>query len=177
MYSFETAKAEENRFIALTSLTVKEFYEVLPVFSKHMFDVTKEHTRAPSAGGRPQAIKKVEDRLFFILFYLKTYPLQEVIAYSFGISQGTANVLIHKYSDILRLTLKEMGHTPARMTEEMLQRLNGQEQQIYVIDGTERRISRPTNELKQRLFYSGKKRPIRSRTMSLLAKLTEKSST
>jgi hypothetical protein len=177
MFSFQTAKADDNRFIALTSLTVKEFYEVLPIFSRHMFDFTKEKIRVSSVGGRPQAIKKVEDRLLFILFYLKTYPLQEVMAYSFGISQGTANVLIHKYSDILRLTLKEMGYAPARMTEEMLQRLNGEEQQIYVIDGTERRISRPTDELKQRFFYSGKKRPTRSRIMSLLAKVTEKSST
>ena len=96
--------------------------------------------------------------MFFILYYLKTYPLQEVIAYSFDISQGTANVLIHQLSHILKLTLAELGYVPARITEDMIKRLQLEETQPYVIDGTERPIVRPSNKVVQRTFYSGKKK-------------------
>jgi hypothetical protein len=39
---------------------------------------------------------------FFILFHLKTYPLQEVIAHLFGLSQGQAHFLIHQLSAVLK---------------------------------------------------------------------------
>lgn len=161
MFSFETAKLENNTFLSLTSLTVSEFEELLVPFSKNCNDISKRATRDPRLGGRPPALAKMEDRLFFILFYLKTYPLQEVIAYSFGMSQGTANVLIHQLSHVLKMTLNEMGHVPARITVDMLKKLENEEPQAYVIDGTERPIVRPSNPDDQKLFYSGKKKTYR----------------
>ena len=94
--------------------------------------------------------------MLFILYYLKTYPLQEVIAYCFEINQGTANVLIHQLSHILKLTLAELGCVPARITEDMIKRLQFEETQPYAIDGTERPIVRPSNNEAQKMFYSGK---------------------
>lgn len=161
MFSFETAKLESNTFCSLTSLTVSEFEALLGPFSKNCNDILNLANRDPSLGGRPPALAKMEDRLFFILFYLKTYPLQEVIAYSFGISQGTANVLIHQLSHVLKITLNEMGHVPARITADMLKKLENEMPQAYVIDGTERPIVRPSNPDDQKLFYSGKKKTYR----------------
>ena len=158
MFSYETAKQDEKTFLSLTSLTVQEFAELCDVFGKHWTEFTKQSEKNPSKGGRPHALKTMEDRLLFILFYLKTYPLQEVIAYSFGISQGAANILIHQFSRILKLALCEGGFVPPRLTEEMLQRLNQESPQDYGIDGTERRIVRPSNPDAESGFYSGKKK-------------------
>lgn len=159
MFSFETAKKLEGKaFLSLTSLTVSEFEKLLVPFSKNCNEIFNETTRDPRLGGRSPTLAKMEDRLFFILFYLKTYPLQEVIAYSFGMSQGTANVLIHQLSHVLKMTLNEMGHVPARVTVEMLKKLENEAPQAYVVDGTERPIVRPSNPDDQKLFYSGKKK-------------------
>jgi hypothetical protein len=89
---------------------------------------------------------------------LKTYPLQEVIAYSFGITQGTANTLIHQLSHILKVTFSALGYVPARITEDIIKRLQLEETQPYAIDGTERPIVRPSNNEVQEMFYSGKKK-------------------
>jgi tetratricopeptide (TPR) repeat protein len=158
MFSYETAKQDEKTFLSLTSLTVHEFSELCAVFGKHWNEFIKQSEKNPSKGGRPHALKTMEDRLLFILFYLKTYPLQEVIAYSFGISQGAANILIHQFSHILKLALQEGGFIPARITDEMLARLNQENPQDYGVDGTERRIVRPSNPDAERGFYSGKKK-------------------
>ncbi|MGZ8975232.1 helix-turn-helix domain-containing protein [Methylomagnum sp.] len=66
----------------------------------------------------PPLFKTAEDRLFFILFYFKTYPLQEVLAYSFEMSQSEANKLIHLLSLVLKMALQKTGSIPqdCRMT-------------------------------------------------------------
>jgi hypothetical protein len=42
-------------------------------------------------GGRKLHLLAIEDKLLFILFDFKVYPLQDVIAACFGMSQGRAN--------------------------------------------------------------------------------------
>jgi len=156
MFSYNSAILNEKTFISLTSLTVSEFNNLCKTFSIQWEKYTNQESKDAKNGGRPPALKTIEDRLFFILFYLKTYPLQEVIAYCFEMSQGTANTLIHQLSQILKLTLTELGHVPARLTEDMINRLQLEETQPYAIDGTERPIVRPSNNDVQEMFYSGK---------------------
>jgi hypothetical protein len=158
MFSYNSAILNEKTFISLTSLTIIEFNDLCKIFFKQWEKYTNQESRDSKNGGRPPSLKTIEDRLFFILFYLKTYPLQEVIAYCFDISQGTANVLIHQLSYILKLTLAELGYVPARVTEDMIKRLQFEEIQPYAIDGTERPIVRPSDNAVQKIFYSGKKK-------------------
>jgi hypothetical protein len=135
-------------------LNPSEFDELL-VFFAAAWD--EETGRDRAKGGRPPIIASMADRLLFILFYLKTYPLQEVIAYLFGMSQPQANCTIHQLSAVLNKALDACGHKPARLTEEMLSRLERETPQDLAIDGTERRINRPVDDLGQRTHYSGKK--------------------
>ncbi len=158
MFSYNSAILDEKTFISLTSLTISEFNELCKIFSIQWEKYTNQESKDPKNGGRPPSLKTIEDRLLFILYYLKTYPLQEVIAYCFEINQGTANVLIHQLSHILKLTLAELGCVPARITEDMIKRLQFEETQPYAIDGTERPIVRPSNNEAQKMFYSGKKK-------------------
>jgi hypothetical protein len=116
--------------------------------------------REVSKGDRSPNIGTHADRQLFILFYLKTYPLQEVIGYLFGLSQSQANVLIHPLSEVLKKALDGGGHRLARLSEEMLSRLTTEASQNIGIDGTERRINRPVNSVGQRCHDSGKKNAI-----------------
>jgi hypothetical protein len=100
----------------------------------------------------------MEGHLFFILFYLKAYPLHDVLAFSFEMSQGEANALVHQLSAILKATLNKGGFVPPQLSDEMVERSAQENAQDLGKDGTERRIIRPANPEVQEFFYSGKAR-------------------
>jgi hypothetical protein len=99
----------------------------------------------------------IEDKLLFILHYLKSNNLQMVQGALFGMSQPKANVWIHCLQPILNQTLAELGELPARQMDQVAF-TEGQET-IYFHDGTERPIPRPAQAEQQRAYYSGKKTP------------------
>src|SRR5688500_16890604 len=55
-----------------------------------------------------------EDRLFFLLTYLKTYAVQVVQGRLFGMSQSKANQWIHVLLPALLAALRGLGDAPAR---------------------------------------------------------------
>jgi hypothetical protein len=64
-----------------------------------------------------------EDRLFFLLTYLKTYTLQVVQGRLFGMLQGKANQWIHVLLPALLAALRTLGDAPARSLTALAQRL------------------------------------------------------
>jgi len=64
-----------------------------------------------------------EDRLFFILTYLKTYALQVVQGRLFGMGQSKANQWIHVLLPALLTALRTLGDAPARTLTALAQRL------------------------------------------------------
>ena len=64
-----------------------------------------------------------EDRLFFILVYLKTYALQVVQGRLFGMGQSKANQWIHVLLPVLLAALRTLGDAPARSLAALAQRL------------------------------------------------------
>ena len=154
MLCYEDLKGKPKTLMAMTSLKPSEFDELLVHFTAAWKEMTGTDA---SKGGRPPVIASMADRLLFILFYLKTYPLQEVIAHLFGLSQPQAHFLIHRLAAVLGKTLAASDHRPARLTEEMLSRLAKERPQDLGIDGTERRVNRPADKLGQRVHYIGKK--------------------
>ena len=64
-----------------------------------------------------------EDRLFFILTYLKTYALQVVQGRLFGMGQSKANQWIHVLLPVLLAALRTLGDAPARSLTALAQRL------------------------------------------------------
>jgi hypothetical protein len=65
-----------------------------------------------------------EDRLFFILVYLKTYALQVVQGRLFGMGQSKANQWIHMLLPALLAALRALGDAPARSLTALAQRLS-----------------------------------------------------
>jgi hypothetical protein len=159
MLCFDRVKSNVEVFQAMTSLTVEEFMILCTAFEtawKTYFGVKKESE--PSGPGRRPELRSLEDNLFFILFYLKCYPLQMVIGFLFGMSQSTANGWIHKLMSVLRIALDNLEALPERDPKALSKHLLSQEeQQRLAIDATERRVERPSDNDTQKFYYSGKK--------------------
>ena len=159
-----------TEFLALTGYTGEEFAALLPHFdecyvewiSTHRLDGKPRGKRKYSAY-KNSPLPMIEDKLFFILHYLKTNNLQQVQGAMFGMSQPKANLWIHCLHPILNQTLAELGELPARDMEQMI--VGADEDTIYFHDGTERPIPRPSDPEQQRLYYSGKKNDMGSRIM------------
>src|SRR5215469_76137 len=85
-------------------------------------------------GGKPRTARRFtvyencpvpspEDRLLFILAYVKTYSLQVVQGRLFGMGQSKANQWIHVLLPLLLATLRTLGDAPARSLRALAQRL------------------------------------------------------
>ena len=64
-----------------------------------------------------------EDRLLFILAYVKTYSLQVVQGRLFGMGQSKANQWIHVLLPVLLAALRALGEAPARSLSALARRL------------------------------------------------------
>lgn len=119
-----------NRILDLTSLTVEEFEHLVPAFEKaflaHMQDWTL-HGKPRTARRYTQyancPLPSPEDRLLFILCYLKQAPTQSFHGAVFGMGQPKANQWIHVLLPALRKALAASGDLPCRTREELDQRL------------------------------------------------------
>ena len=74
-----------------------------------------------------------QDRLFFLLTYLKTYSLQGVQGRLFGMSQSKANQWIHILLPALQAALCSLGDTPARSLSALAQRLGVSEAEAAMV--------------------------------------------
>jgi len=117
-------------FLDFTSLTLNEFQQLVLPFE------TAFQTRMAAwrMDGKPRTARRFtvyhncplptpEDRLLFILVYLKTYALQVVHGRLFGMVQGKANQWIHVLLPVLLAALRTLGDAPARSLSALAQRL------------------------------------------------------
>jgi hypothetical protein len=114
----------------LTSLTLEEFRRLVPPFEAAF----QAHMAQWRFDGQPRTARRYttyqncplptpEDRLLFILVYLKTYPLQVVQGRLFGMDQSKANQWIHTLLGVLQGTLRTLGDAPSRSLQELAQRV------------------------------------------------------
>lgn len=154
---YSAARNHGAAFTAMTSLSVLEFDKLIPAFKKE-FD--KKHGKdvfRPGRSGRPRILSSIHINLFFILFCMKCYQIQEVIGILFGMSQSRTNQTIHDLSPILNNALISLGHAPIRSSEALEEDLDKGSNNL-VIDATDRPVQRPQDDDVQRAYYSGKKK-------------------
>lgn len=159
MGKYQTYCNKPTEFLALTGYTREEFEALLPPFSTHFYQHMQTYRLDGKLRGKRgysdyanSPLPTSEDKLFFILNYLKTNNLQSVQGAFFGISQPKAHQWVHTLHAVLNQTLAECGELPARQMEKLV--VDAQES-LYFHDGTERPIPRPGED--QADFYSGKK--------------------
>jgi hypothetical protein len=125
------------------------------LLKKHLNNVETERKRAQGAGRKHTL--SIMEKLFFILFYLKTYPTFDVLANNFGVNRSTACRWVHTFLPLLEETLKQESVLPEReinSIEEFSEKF--QEIQEIYIDGTDRQTQRSSDTEKQKEHYSGK---------------------
>lgn len=166
MLTYAELKKKPKEFLAATGLYLEEFERLLPGFQKRAcfapspVQTRRGQPRKRRAGAGPkEQLTTVEDKLLFILVYQKTYPLQTMHGLQFGLSQPRVNYWMHLLLPLLQQTLAEMGMTPERDPQAVLDSsLVNEAAPDLLIDGTERRRQRPKDAKKQVAHYSGKKK-------------------
>ncbi len=121
MLRYQAIAENEPKLLALTSLTQTEFQQLVPYFATSFEHTLQSQTvegfdrvgRAYTAY-RNSPLPTIEDKLLFILVYLKQYPTQTVQGQLFGLSQSNANKWIHLLHPVLNHALALGGYVPQR---------------------------------------------------------------
>src|SRR4029434_3507727 len=112
---FIDVQTRPTEFLDVTSLTPDEFQLLVPPFEACF----QAHMREWCLNGKPRTARRFsvyqncplptpEERLFFILTYLKTYALQVVQGRLFGMRQSKANQWIHVFLPALLAALRAL---------------------------------------------------------------------
>jgi hypothetical protein len=127
---FTELQSRPMAFLDFTSVTLDEFQHLVPPFETAF----QCHMAAWRMDGKPRTARRFtvyktcplptpEDRLLFILTYVKTYALQVVQGRLFGMVQSKANRWIHVLLPVLLAALRSLGDAPARSLTALAQRL------------------------------------------------------
>src|SRR6266581_3779824 len=127
---FADVQSRPTEFLDFTSVTLDEFQQLVPPFEAAF----QAHMAVWRMDGKPRTTRRFtvykncplptpEERLMFILVYLKTYALQVVQGRLFGMVQGKANQWIHVLLPALLAALRALGDAPARSLTALAQRL------------------------------------------------------
>jgi len=157
----------EREYRAIIGISKKDFRELTVVFSECEQELKNQaykdfvafHGRKPNGGGSPK-FKTPSEKLFFTLYYLKTYPTFDVLGFVFNCKGKTAHENLYKFLPILENALEKLQVLPKRnfdSVEEFLEFIKGTED--LLIDATERLHHRKKDYEEQKRFYNGKKKP------------------
>ena len=138
---FADVQARPAEFLNLTSLTLEEFEALVAPFEAAFQD----HMAAWRLDGQPRTARRFtvyrtcplatpEDRLFFLLTYLKTYAVQVVQGRLFGMSQSKANQWIHVLLPALLAALRGLGDAPARSLTALAHKLAVSEEALAPLE-------------------------------------------
>jgi len=160
---------KQNRFLAMTGVNIEVFNNLLPYFGDaHQEYLSRYHLTGKRRSGYRQYVMYktsplpcIEERLAFILSYIKLNPLQEHHADLFDIEQKQCYEFVHGLRIILHKALESAGCMPAQTDKELQSRLSEfckEGEKVLLHDGTEREVPRPQDEDEQKEKYSGKKK-------------------
>jgi len=130
MLRYTTEKDKANQILNLTSLTVEQFEQLVEPFEqafvRYMTEWTMEGKPRTARAYTPYVnspLPTPEDRLLFLLCYLKVASLQVAHAALFGMTQSNANKWLHILLLVLHQTLRDLGDAPARHLLALRERL------------------------------------------------------
>ena len=162
MIKYSELARKPRQFLALTGYTVEEFQILLPYFRAEFESYVQTHTldgkrrtKRKYSPYKNSPLPTIEDKLLFILIYLKQADTQELHGALFEMSQPKVNIWIHLLHPILNRALAVADALPVRDAEQL--DLSEGEHSLFFHDGTERAINRPKDTEDQTTYYSGKK--------------------
>ena len=155
----------KRQWRAATGLEEHQFKNLL----KH-YQVSYEKKYGASVEARQAEIEVTpslqteEELLYFTLFSLKSGLTYDLLGLVCGMDGSNAKRNQELGLAVLKETLETAGCAPKRgfqSAEEFSQYLN--KEKTLLLDGTEQRIQRPSENEEQKMMYSGKKKDLRSK--------------
>ena len=137
MPKFDTILQHERRLRAFTGLDTATFTSFLPHFTSAMEHYLNHSTldgyiregdRAITYANSP--LPTPQDRLLFILTYLKQNAIQEVHGQLFGMSQSNVSKWVGLLLDILNTALARSSLLPARTAAELAAQLRADQSEL-----------------------------------------------
>ena len=168
MLSYTKLVKHPKHLHRLTGLTVEEFEQLLDKFQScwnmYVASLAKDPKRKRKiGGGRHATLETLEDKLLFILVYVRMYPLLFLQGIMFDIEEGNTCIWAHRLLPLLDNALGFAHKKPARKhrgrnLEELLRDFPELKELGILGDGVERPVRRPKDNEKQQKRYSGKKK-------------------
>ena len=159
---YKAALRTDRMCKATTGLRVNEFHGLVLDFTHNYqeYEAKRKKRRKRKIGaGRGSKIETIEEKLFYVLWYMKTYPTFDVASFWVGFHRSNACEWVHVLLPILEQTMKRKFVLPQRRIsdpEEFL-RLFPETMEVF-IDGVERLKQRPKKKKAAQRAYSGKKK-------------------
>jgi hypothetical protein len=149
-------------FQKCTGLTVPVFdqlvKDVLPLYLEaEERRLSRPHRQRAIGAGHPFELD-VRDHLLLTVIWLRLYPIHEVLAYLFDVSDSTVSRLIERVLPILEqsgrdgMRLPDPGRKRRRQLPDLLKDIP---ELTVIVDSFEQRVQRPPNDDSH---YSGKKK-------------------
>lgn len=161
MISIERALRNERVMKSLTGMGAVEFIELSKLFAKELYirANNKPNRKRKVGGGNKGALKTVEQKLFYILFYFKVYPTFDVAGFLFEVNRSKACEWVGKYTELLEKCLGKALVLPVRKITNVKEfyQLFPEVKDLF-IDGVERKALRPKKHKAANRRYSGKKK-------------------
>lgn len=183
MLTYHSLSKHPKRLERLTGITLEEFNRILPTFNRLWHKranntyLVKDRKRA-FGGGRHARLFTVEDKLLFILVYVRVYPLLFIHGLMFNLAESKSCKWVHRLLAVLDETLGAVHARPHRhrgkSLDEILREFPELKELGILTDGTERPIRRPEDQTRRTDEYSGKKKRHTRKNMILSHPLTNR---
>ncbi|MBU1922639.1 transposase [Patescibacteria group bacterium] len=168
MIRYSVLSTKPKHFKRLTGLTLPEFAQVLDKF-RSAYDLYKREERAKrsdwerkAGGGNTPKLKSLEDKLLFILVYVRMYPLWFIQGLLFDMAASNSciwgNRLLPVLNNALGFAHVLPKRTRGRGLDELMREFPELKELGLLTDGVERPRRRPKDKDKQTSTYSGKKK-------------------
>jgi CRISPR/Cas system-associated protein endoribonuclease Cas2 len=150
----------ERQLKAVTGLSIQQFLIIVKIFNEFLIEQKEENkvNKIKPNNGNKGELETAEDKLLFIMHYLKCYPTFDQLGFMFNMNGSNAHTLLYKLIPVLVKTLahlKVLPKTSFSTPEELREAFKDID--TLIIDATERAIQRPQDNEEQEDHYSGKK--------------------
>jgi hypothetical protein len=159
---YDDLSQHPNVFQKCTGLTVALFdqlgEDVLPLYLEaETGRLSRPERKRDIGAGHPFELE-LRDHLLLTVIWLRLYPIHEVLAYLFGVSDSTVSRLIERVLPVLErsgrdaMRLPDPGKKRRRQLPDLLKDIP---ELTVIVDSFEQRVQRPPNDDRH---YSGKKK-------------------
>ncbi len=146
----------------VTGIRYSQFQALLPKFSLGLRQseiswLKQPRINQPGQGRKPTLVSDW-DKLFFVLFYYKTYPTFRFAQVLFGLDKRNCQIWVRRLETVLKQTVDYQLTLPVRKVSRFRHWFAVCPQlSEFIVDCSERQIQRP-NKLNQEFYYSGKRK-------------------